>query len=664
MFERVGSEWLLEQVDELTDHIVYVTPVEFNEEHRYLPEAVSSMPGPLSFDVNPFMREILNCADIRSPVREVNLIKGVQITYSTLLESIVLYYMVQVKTMPMMYLTADKELADARIEGNFLPMINQSGFSHLIKSLDDGNTRKTGKSKARISWDGGGNLVPFGAKNANKMRQYSIAIMLKDELDGHPDTVGKDGDPDKLTDARCHGWWNSRKIFRGSTPLILGSSKITRQYNKGDKRKYFVRCQNPDCREMQFLIWQIKNKDTGEFDYGFTWDNDEEGSFDPKSMRYLCKKCHHPHYEHDKERLFSPDYGAEWRPTAKPVAPEIRSYHLPAFYSPVGMLPWSQLAIDWMEAWDIEENKVRDPALLQQFYNNVLGKAYEEKGSRITKRHVSWHRRSFYKFGQIPNKHAQEWCNSPILFLTCTVDVQKTWLSVAVMGWTVDARCYVIDYFNLEAASEFDECTELGSSVWAALTDLIEDKVYTSDDGREYRILLTLVDAGYSNDTVVSFCGDYEAGVYPILGRDKPAKHARVREFDEFTTQQGTKGFKITVDHYKDRLAPVLRRNWEEVSGMQGRYHFNAPIDITDKQLEELTKEVRKKQTDARGTVSYYWERKGNARNELWDLLVYGHAAVEILAWHTCTKEFELETVDWPQFWEYMRGKLAAPEAK
>jgi len=43
MFERVGCEWLLEQVDELTDHIVYVTPVEFNEEHRYLPEAVSAL---------------------------------------------------------------------------------------------------------------------------------------------------------------------------------------------------------------------------------------------------------------------------------------------------------------------------------------------------------------------------------------------------------------------------------------------------------------------------------------------------------------------------------------------------------------------------------------------------------------------------------------------
>jgi len=34
--------------------------------------------------------------------------------------------------------------------------------------------------------------------------------------------------------------------------------------------------------------------------------------------------------------------------------------------------------------------------------------------------------------------------------------------------------------------------------------------------------------------------------------------------------------------------------------------------------------------------------------------LVYGHAAVEILAWKICIEHFELETIDWRQFWEYV----------
>jgi len=153
---------------------------------------------------------------------------------------------------------------------------------------------------------------------------------------------------------------------------------------------------------------------------------------------------------------------------------------------------------------------------------------------------------------------------------------------------------------------------------------------------------------------VTSFCGAYESGVYPILGRDRPSKNQTIKEFAEFKTQQGTFGYRILVDHYKDRLAPVLRREWLEDSGAQKRYHFNAPVDTTDAQLKELTVESRREKLDDNGSVSYYWHRPSNARNELWDLLVYGHAAVEILAWNICIQHFELETVDWPLFWDYL----------
>ena len=154
---------------------------------------------------------------------------------------------------------------------------------------------------------------------------------------------------------------------------------------------------------------------------------------------------------------------------------------------------------------------------------------------------------------------------------------------------------------------------------------------------------ITLVDAGYANDTVTTFCSDYASGVYPILGRDRPAKNQTIKEFAEFTTQAGTVGYRILVDHYKDRLAPVLRREWEEGAGEQKKYHFNAPIDISDKQLKELTVETRReRKDDDKGNVSYFWYRPGNARNELWDLLGYGHAAVEILAWAICIQHFEL----------------------
>lgn len=650
--ELLGADWIIGEVEGLTDTVHHVRPSDYNEEHRYLPESVTSIPGFIRYDVNPFMREIVDCFDIDSPVREVNLKKGVQITYSTVLESGALYFMGHVKTLPIMYMTADKELATARIENNFLPMLQQSNMAHIIRSSDEGNTRKTGKTANHLQFEGGGYLVPFGAVNANKMRSYSIAVLLKDEIDAWPDTVGKDGDPDSLSDDRCSGYWERRKIFRGSTPLIKGKSKIQAAYERGDQRKYMVLCKS--CNYPQELRWETVDKESGIIG-GFDWDLDD-GVLVLESVRYRCRKCGHEHYEHDKERLFSEDFGAHWKPTARPVEPGIRSYHLPALYSPIGMQPWYKCVSAYLRGFDPVERKVRDIGKYQVFYNNILAEPFEILGSKIRFTSVSAHRRAVYRLGQIPNKFASEYAGSPVLFLTCQVDVHKTNLAVAVMGWTRDARCFVVDYWRFEVGGDADDCSELSSPVWGRLQSLIEETEYTADDGKKYRIVVTLVDAGYANDTVTNFCADYASGVYPILGRDRPGKNQTIKEFAEFKTQAGTVGYRILVDHYKDRLAPVLRREWVEESGEQKAFHFNAPVDLGDKELKELTVETRREKLDDRGQTSYFWYRPGNARNELWDLLCYGHAAVEILAWAICIEHFKMETIDWPKFWDYIES--------
>ena len=510
----IGADFIIDEVSGLTDEVIHVSPSEYNELHRYLPESVTSIPGYIRYDVNPFMREIVDCFDIDSPVREVNLKKGVQITYSTVLESGALYFMGHVKTLPIMYITADKELATARIENNFIPMLNHSDLAHIIRSSDEGNTRKTGKTVNHLQFEGGGYLVPFGAKNADKMRSYSICVMLKDEIDAWPETVGKDGDPDSLSDDRCSGYWERRKIFRGSTPLIKGISKIDAAYLRGDRRRYHVLCKA--CGFPQYLLWETVNKETGVIG-GFQWET-EDGVLILDSVRYCCQDCGAEHYEHDKERLFSEDHGAHWLPSAKPVEPGIRSYHLPALYSPIGMQPWYKCVGAYLKAFDPETKKVINHGKAQVFYNNVLAKSWEIKGSKVQFTQVSAHRRVGYRLGEIPNKYAKQWSGSPVLFLTCQVDVHKSNLAVTVKGWCKNSISYVVDYWRFEA----EDCSETSSPVWGRLRELIEEKEYTADDGKKYRITLTLIDAGYANDTVTTFCSSYASGVYAVLGRDRP----------------------------------------------------------------------------------------------------------------------------------------------
>lgn len=650
-FETLGEDWLQEEIDDIADYVMHELPSVFNEQNRYLPDSVTPLPGYMRFDVNPFMKEIIDCADPRSPVREVNLKKGVQITYTTLLESVLLYYIAYVKTRPCMMVSADKELVKTRIENNILPMLIQSDLEHLIKSADEGNQRKTGKTANHLQWEGGGYMIPAGANNADKMRSFSIMLMLKDEIDAWKETVGKDGDPDELTDDRCSAFWGIRKIYRGSTPLVLGTSKIQFQYLRGDQRKYMVRCRK--CSFSQMLRWSSVNKETGIVG-GFLWDM-EDGQLLTESVRYCCQNCGHEHYEHDKQILFAEEHGAHWEPTAKPVEPGIRSYHLPSLYSPVGMQPWYKCVSAYLKGYDPVARKVIDVGKYQVFYNNILAEPFEHVfGGKVTFTSVSAHRRAVYKLGQIPNGYAKQHSGGPILFLTMEVDVHKDFLAVGVLGWAVDAKSYVIEYKRIETDPNKDETFEdLDCSGWGKLRELIEETTWQADDGTTYRPLTTFIDAGYANDTVSKFCAEYESGVYAILGRERAAKNQRINEFGEFTTQAGVIGYRITVDHYKDRMAPVLRRQWEEQQGEQKAYHFNAPIDLPDKSLKELTVESRRKRTDERGNVTYYWHRPGNARNELWDILGYGHANVEIIAWDICINQFELETVDWVQFWEY-----------
>jgi phage terminase large subunit GpA-like protein len=152
----------------------------------------------------------------------------------------------------------------------------------------------------------------------------------------------------------------------------------------------------------------------------------------------------------------------------------------------------------------------------------------------------------------------------------------------------------------------------------------------------------------------VTFCAEYAGGVIPIIGAERATKNQRITEFTEFTTSGGTVGYRIIVDHYKDRMSTVLRREWNEGSKEQDIHHFNAPVDILDNELKELTIEDRRKETDPRGNVSYKWHRPGNARNELWDLLGYGYAAVEIMAYQICVQHYELDKVDMPSFWTWL----------
>lgn len=645
-FAADQDTWLAEQLEALTVELEHLTPSEWAEKRRYLPANLSPMPGYYRFQTTPYLKEIVDCLSTDSPVREVAVMKGVQIGATVgVLENAIGYCVDFVKTAPVMLVTADAELAQQRMGSNIIPMLQHSELEHLIKSADTKNARKSGRTDKKIEWVGGGFLIPFGAQNANKLRSVSIQYLLRDEVDGWPDTVGKDGDPIKLSADRTAAFEASRKIVDISTPLIKGQSKIEPRFKRGDQRYYMVRCLA--CGYPQRLRWRHTDQDTGEVT-GIVWET-EGGRLVPDSVRYLCQQCAHPHTNDDKVKLLSPDYGAEWVPTAEPVAPDIRSYHLSALYSPVGMQTWAACVHHWLQAWDDEHNRPRDNGQLQVFYNNVLGETFELRGEKLRFESVSPHRRSCYRLGEIPNKFAEQYCGSKVLLLTCAVDVHKDNLAVAVFGWCRGRRVFLVDYWRFEGdTQQLDD-----APTWGRLRDLIERNEYRADDGTQYRIQVCLVDSGYLTDQVYQFASGYEVGVFPVKGREISPKTARQPEFSEFATPMGTRAFGITVDLYKDRWSASLKRSWDGQS-QQPQGHFNAPIDITDAQLKELTVEVKREKIEKTTgkRIGFEWHRPGGANNELWDCLVYGNAALDMLGYDMCRAQLDMEWVNWTAFYD------------
>ena len=638
-------EWLVDQITQLPCVIEAESPSEWAEANRYLPPSVTPVPGHYRYDVAPFLREIVDCMDMRSSIREVSVMKGAQIGATVgVLENTIGYSISVVKSAPMMMITADAELARLRVESYITPMLQQSNLGQNIASHDQLGHAKTGKTTSKIEWIGGGFLIPNGANSAGKLRSTSIQFLLEDEIDAFPENIKKDGDPCKLAEARTKAYHSTRKILRLSTPLLHGTSRIEREFQRGDQRRYWVPCKN--CGEYQILEFQGRDPDSGDT-WGLRWQLNEYNILVPGSVRYHCKFCEYGHVNSDKAILLP---AGEWRAGAKASAPDIRSYHISALYAPASMFPWEAIVNDWLQCWDVYHGRAKDVGLLQEFYNNNLGRSFVSYGDGVSFKQVSQHRRHLYKYGQIPNKaHALKFAQGAIQVLTCAVDVHKTFLAVAVFGWARGCRSYLIDYWRLDG-----DCEQLSDTqTWKALEKIIEDKVYLSDDGKQYRISLTLIDAGWSNELVCRFCEQYSAAVYPIVGREITARNKAIKEFQPFTTVLGTSGYSVMVDMYKDRLAAAFKCKWDG-AGVQPHYHFNAPIDVTDTQLKELTVENKQVKIDklTNKRLGYEWHRPSGARNELWDLCVYNSAAMDMIAWDVCLNQLGEEFINWVAFWD------------
>ncbi len=193
------------------------------------------------------MRAIMDALSPSHPARRVVFMKAAQVG-ATEAGNNWIGYVIHHAPGPMLSVQPTVELAKRFSRQRIEPLIAESpALRERVKpsrARDAGNTVLSKEFPAGL-------LIITGANSAVGLRSMPARYLFLDEVDAYPPSADEEGDPVALAEARTRTFsWRS-KVFLASTPTIHGISRIEREYEASDQRRYFAPC--PHCEHMQWL---------------------------------------------------------------------------------------------------------------------------------------------------------------------------------------------------------------------------------------------------------------------------------------------------------------------------------------------------------------------------------------------------------------------------
>ena len=394
---------------------------EWSEKHRMLAARASAEPGRYRIARTPYMRAILDALSPADPARRIVFMKAAQVGATEGANNFIGFVIHQAPG-PMLAVQPTVELAKRNSRQRIDPLIEESaalrGLVRPARSRDSGNTMLS-KEFA------GGILIMTGANSAVGLRSIPARYILLDEVDAYPASADEEGDPVTLAEARSLTFAHRRKVLLISTPTVRGFSRIEREYEASDKRRYFVPC--PHCGHAQVLVFERLKWDKGK----------------PETAAYHCASCETPIAEHHKTAMLA---AGVWRATGTAADPSTIGFHLSALYSPVGWLSWEAIARAWIAAQGSDES-------IRAFRNTILGETWVESGEAPDWQRL-YDRRERWAPGTVP---------AGGLFLTAGADIQKDRIEVDVWAWGRGLEIWLIHHIVIEGGPERTEPCRRGS---------------------------------------------------------------------------------------------------------------------------------------------------------------------------------------------------------
>lgn len=527
----------------------------------------AAAPGPFRTARTPYVYEVLECLAPMSPVQRVVLMWGAQLAKTQTMLNWIASTIDQWPG-PMLMVQPTIDLAKKVSKQRIAPLIEETAV--LRAKVAENKSRDSSNTLFEKEFPGG-MLLMTGANSASGLRSMPIRYAACDEIDAYPSDVEGEGSPIDLAEKRTTTFAR-RKILLTSTPTIKGVSAIEREFERSDKRYFYVPC--PHCNEKDVLTWGR-----------VVWD---EGK--PGTARIVCKHCGALIDENKKTWMLK---NGEWRATA--VGDGTRGYHLSALYSPLGWKSWAECVAEFIAARD-------NPEKLKVWVNTVLGETWEERGDAIDP--VGLKTRIETYAADVP---------AGVRILTASVDVQGDRLETKVKGWGKNEESWLIAYSQLHGDPGQAE-------VWNELDQFLLQGFQT-EDGRTLHIDTTLIDSGgHHTDTVYRFC-KVRTGrrVFALKGLQQPGKP--IISNPSTSNSYRVKLFIVGVDAAKDLVVSRMKIN------RPGPGYMHLPAWVDDEYLEQLTAEKAiRKYVRGKGTVRQWV--KTRPRNEAFDLEVYALAAL------------------------------------
>jgi phage terminase large subunit GpA-like protein len=570
--------------------------------NRKLSSKSSAEPGDWRTDRVPYAREPMDSLSVDDPTEVVVLMWGAQ-TSKTETGNNWLGYIIHHAPGPVMAVQPTVDMAKRLSKQRLADMIEHTPA--LRERVSESRSRDSGNTLLSKEFPGGV-LVLAGANSASGLRSMPARYLFLDEVDAYPLDVDDEGDPVSLAIKRTTTFGRRRKVLITSTPTVKDVSRIEREFEKSDRRRYFVAC--PHCGHRQWLRWRGYSDDHDDpkaKEYRLVWLDEAR-----TAAGYKCgaDDCGALIEEHHKTKML---LGGEWVPTA-PGDGKTRGYQLSSLYSPLGWLSWVELLQEF-------ETAATDPAQLKTFINTRLAETWEDATTVRLDAEGLASRAGPYRMGDpVPEGG---------VVLMAGIDMQRRnggYAQMLVRAWGPGDESWLVDR-KLIAGDANDP------AFWRQVLDAINQD-YQHESGAVLRVYAAAIDSGDGETThqVYAFArANRSRHVLATKGQSVLGKAllGKPRKQDinirQQTVKRGVDLWPLGADTGKALVHARLRI---EASAGPGVMHW--PLGLEPDYWRQLTAE-RQQTRLVNGFPKRVWVKKDGDANEDLDCEVLTAAALE-----------------------------------